>query len=195
MKPDVSFVCISDRPNSLRLLIACLRLQTNAAWELIVLDQTPRAACLAPVQEAEALGETRVDWQPVPKVGDVGQLMKMAYSETARGEYICLPNDDAYYVPVFVDRMVWFARANDLGLAYCDWLFDRADNTVPYRHMPGKPQHGWIDIGGFIVRKSDLVADGWPDRDEGGDGHLVERLAAKVRHACVPDQRVLYVKN
>ena len=195
MKPDVSFVCIADRPDFLRVLIACLRVQTSEKWELIVLDQTPYATCLPPVMEARALGETRIEWEAVPKVGDIGQSMKSAYSEFARGEYLCFPNDDAYYVPVFVDKLVWYGRAQNLDLVYCDWLFDRADNTVPYRHMPGRPKLGWIDIGGFIVRKTALMADGWGDRDEGGDGHLVERLASKHKHACLPDDRVYYVKN
>lgn len=195
MIPNVSFVCISDRPDALRQLIACLRLQGDPAWELLVLDQTPEASCLQPVKDAKALGEERVTWYAVPRIGDVGQTMKLAYTRLARGEYLCFPNDDAYYVPAFVSRMVWYAREANLDLVYCDWLFDRADNTVPYRYMEAVPMHGRIDIGGFIVRKEVLIADGWPDRGEGGDGRLVERIAANYRHGCVPNHNVLYVKN
>lgn len=195
MTPDLSFICVADRPDALRQLIACLRLQTYPEWELLVLDQTQRADCLAPVLEAEALGERRVSWDSVPRIGDIGQSMKAAYTRFARGEFLCFPHDDAYYVPVFVERMLMEARNNNFDLVYCDWLFDRADNTTPYHHMPGVPQFGRIDIGGFIVKRDALLADGWADRGEGGDGRLVERLAQKHRHGCVPDNRVLYVKN
>lgn len=195
MKPDLTFITVADRPDALRQLIACLRLQTYPDWELLVLDQTPKATCLAPVLEAEALGERRVSWDAVPRIGDVGQSMKAAYTRFARGEFLCFPHDDAYYVPVFVERMLWQARACQWDLVYCDWLFDRADNTTPYWHMDGVPQFGRIDVGGFIVRREVLIADGWPDRGEGGDGRLVERIAAKYPHGCVPDHRVLYVKN
>lgn len=195
MKPDLSFLCVADRPDALRQLICCLRLQTCAAWELLVLDQTPEASCLPPVKEAKALGEDRVFWEAVPRIGDIGQSMKAAYTRFARGEFLCFPHDDAYYVPVFVERMLFEARVNNLEFVYCDWLFDKADNTVPYHHMPGVPVFGRIDIGGFIVTKAALLADGWKDNGEGGDGRLAERLAAKHRHGCVPDNRVLYVKN
>lgn len=195
MKPDLSFLCVSDRPDALRQLIACLRLQTYPNWELLVLDQTARAECLAPVREAEALGERRVSWDAVPRIGDVGQSMKAAYTRFARGEFLCFPHDDAYYVPVFAERMLWQAMSFGWDLVVCDWLFDRADNTTPYRHMVGAPVFGQVDIGGFIVKKEALIADGWLDRGEGGDGRLVERIAATHPHGCVPDHRVLYVKN
>lgn len=193
--PDVSFIVTSDRPNCLRHLIACLRLQTNANWELIVLDQTPRAACLDPVKEVEAIGETRVMWEAVPRIGDVGQSMKMAYTRYARGEFVCVPNDDAYYVPSFIDQMLWTARAQDLTLVYCDWLFNAADNTTPYRYMEAEPRFGRIDVGGFMVKREALIEDGWTYRAEGGDGYLVERIAAKHRHGAVPAHHILYVKN
>ena len=195
MMPDVSFVVTSDRPNHLRHLIACLRVQSNANWELIVLDQTPRAACLDPVKEVEALGETRVSWEPVPRIGDVGQSMKLAYSRFARGEFVCVPNDDAYYVPSFIDQMLWAARAKDYDLVYCDWLWNAADPTTPYRHIVVAPVFGRIDVGGFLVKREALIEDGWTYRGEGGDGLLVERLASKVKHGAVPFHHILYVKN
>jgi len=195
MMPDVSFIVISDRPDHLRHLIACLRVQSHQAWELIVLDQTPRASCLPPVAEVEALGETRVFWEGVPKVGDVGQSMKMAYTRFARGEFVCLPNDDAYYVPPFIGQMLWTAKAHGWDLVYCGWLFNAADNTTPYRPMPGVPAFGRIDVGGFIVKREALIEDGWSDRGEGGDGHLVERICARRPHGAVPANHILYVKN
>jgi hypothetical protein len=195
MMPDVSFIVTSDRPNCLRHLIACLRVQTSPRWELIVLDQTGRAECLPPVKEVEALGEDRVFWEGVPRIGDVGQLMKMAYTQYARGEWVCVPNDDAYYVPSFIDQMLWPARASKWDLVYCGWLWNAADNTTPYRPMPGIPRFGLIDVGGFMVKREALIEDGWPDRGEGGDGHLVERIAARRPHGAVPDGHILYVKN
>lgn len=195
MMPDVSFIVAADRPDQLRHLIACLRVQTHPQWELIVLDQTARATCLPPVREVEALGETRVVWEAVPKICDVGQSMKMAYTRYARGEFVCLPNDDAYYVPRFLTQMLWAARAFTWDLVYCGWLWDMADNSTPYRPMPGVPTFGQIDVGGFIVKREALIEDGWPERGEGGDGYLAARIAARRPHGPVPDGHILYVKN
>lgn len=195
MMPDVSFIVVSDRPDCLRHLISCLRLQTNRNWELIVLDQTPRAACLEPVKEVEALGETRVFWEAVPRIGDIGQSMKVAYARFARGEFVCVPNDDAYYVPSFLDQMLWTARAHDYGLVYCDWLWNAADNSTPYRHMVVAPVFSRIDVGGFLVNREALIEDGWTVRAEGGDGYLVERIAARVKHGAVSANHILYIKN
>ncbi len=195
MMPDVSFIVVSDRPDQLRHLIACLRLQTNPKWELIVLDQTPRAVCLPPVQEAEALGETRVFWEAVPRVGDVGQSMKLAYSRFARGEFVCVPMDDAYYVPSFLDQAIWAARTYGYTLVYFDWLFNAADNSTPYRPVSAMPVVGRVDVGGFLVKREALIEDGWTWRGEGGDGQVVERIAAKYPAGPVPDHHILYVKN
>lgn len=195
MTPDLSFICVADRPDALRQLIACLRLQSDPRWELIVLDQTSRGACVLPIVEAEKLGETRLVYEPVPRVGDIGQSMKLAYSRYARGEFLCFPHDDAYYMPPFVDRMLMTARDGQLDLVYCDWIFDRANNTVPYHYWPGSPVFGRIDIGGFIVRKTVIVGGAWHDSIEGWDGRMVERICATHPHGCVPDNRVLYVKN
>lgn len=195
MMPDVSFICTSDRPNYLRLLIACLRVQSNANWELIVLDQTPRAACLDPVREVEALGETRVFWEAVPRIGDVGQSMKMAYTQYARGEFVCLPHDDAYFVPSFIDQMLWTARSCKYDLVTCGWLWGKADNSGPYRPMPGEPRFGQIGLGGFIVKREALIEDGWTVIGEGGDGYLAERIASRRPHGPVPAGHILFVYN
>lgn len=195
MMPDVSFLVVSDRPNHLRHLIACLRVQSNQNWELIVLDQTNRCDCLPPVTEVEALGETRVFYEHVPRVGDVGQSMQMAYTRFARGEFVCVPHDDAYYVPSFIDQMLWTARQGNFDLVYCGWLWNDADNTSPYRPMPGVPLFGRIDAGGFMVKREALIEDGWPERGEGGDGRLVERICARRPHGVVPADHILYIKN
>lgn len=191
MQPDVSFVCVTDRPAHLRVLIACLRLQTSRSWELIVLDQSGTGASLIPVGEAQMLGESRIRYQVVDYVGDWGYTAKYeATRSLARGRFVCYPNDDSYYVPSFVEQMIKAATDQDLALVYCDWLFDRAG----YLPMDARPVVGRIDTGGFFVKRDLVIIDGWPDRGDTGDGLLVQRICEQHRHGKVP-HGVLYVKN
>jgi glycosyltransferase involved in cell wall biosynthesis len=183
---------MSDRPNSLRVLIACLRVQTNPSWELLVLDQTERGDCLAPVQEAEKLGERRVFWYHVKRYEDLGQTVKFeACRDLARGEYVCFPLDDAYYIPIFVEGMIHHSRLNNWDLILCNFLFD----VFLYKPFDAAPVIGRVDVGGFIVKKKCVIDDGWPNRVGNGDGLLVERLAKKYPNGKVPEDTVLYVKN
>lgn len=195
MIPDLSFICIADRPDNLRHLIACLRLQTNPRWELLVLDQTPRAACLAPVQEVEALGERRLQWYSVPHFGDHGQTVKYGYTIKARGEYVCYPCDDGYYVPIFVQDMVSYARMNKWDMIYCNFLLDEMVNLTRYQAYDVAPVIGRVDGGGFIVKPQFVIEDGWGDRTGTGDGALVERLVKKCSHGKFPLASIMYVKN
>ena len=186
MTPRVSLIVISDRPKALPVLLHALVNQTFEAWEALVLDQTGTDACL---DAASAVGDPRIRALSVDREGDWGMAAKQAAVDVARGELLAFPNDDAYYCPVYLAQMVAMIDTG-VELAYCDWVFDK----FGYAPYVARPRVGFVDVGGFVVSKRAFLAvGGFADRGQTGDGQLVERLAATVRHARVPG--FFYTKN
>lgn len=184
----VTFCILSDRPQHLRVLLACLQVQTCPDWAAIVLDQSENGDG---VFDVIAKADERMTWEPVPRRGDWGQTEKFAAAERATTEFVAFPNDDAYYCQQFVELMLAASVGQDL--VYCDWVSAK-DMGIPYVAYRVEPIVGRIDVGGFIVRRTLLVAHGWPDKGPTGDGLLIESLVAKgARHVRVP--AILMVKN
>ncbi len=187
MTAILSLVAIADRPLHLPVLVACLRAQTSPAWELLVLDQGDGECQLI----ADCAGDPRVRAFRVPRVGDWGQAEKARAARTrAVGDVLGFPNDDAYYCPVYVERMAGAIRSTGAGLAYCDWIYDQQG----YAAWPGAPAVGHIDVGGFVISRAAFDAVGWEERGQTGDGRLVERVLA-AGFASVHVRGHLYVKN
>jgi hypothetical protein len=167
-----------------------LVVQTFQHWACIVCDQSQTGVSERTAHEAlPHRNDARVVAKRVEYVGDWGQTVKYREAIACEEEYVGFPNDDAYYVPIYLERMV---RALDAGydLVYCDWVWDQAG----YQPVTVQPRVGCVDVGGFLVRRSVLQAVGWEDRSYEGDGLLVERIVnAGYTHARV--QGLLYVKN
>ena len=184
----VRLICVSDRFTSLRALLASLCAQTFPDWTCLVLDQTTdgRSDCF---YAADEFPDDRILCDVVKRVGDWGQTAKWEAAMQSTEEYLGFPADDAYYAPVYLERMV---AALDAGndLVYCDWVY----NQPGYVAVAGTPQVGLIDVGGFLVRRSVLEKVGWENRSHEGDGILVEKIVAQgYKHARVPG--LLYTKN
>lgn len=180
----------------LRVLLACLRVQTHEDWQAVVLDQGAPEVASEIIRE---LGDARVGWYPVQRREDWGQAEKFAAAERATSEWVGFPQDDAYYCPRYFELML--AAAHDYqthgarltDLVYCDWVSDR-NLGRPYAPFTVAPRVGHIDVGGFLVRRETLIAHGWPDKGPTGDGLLIESLVKSgVRHVRVP--ACLYTKN
>ena len=184
----VRLLVISDRPQALPVLLWSLINQTHAAWECLVLDQGVGHSAAA----ARAVPDPRIRYQVVARVGDWGQTAKewAARTLTAPSDVLAFPNDDAYYCPVFLERLVGAIEAG-AALAYCDWVFDKPN----YAPFVGKPRVGYIDVGGFVITRAAFdTVGGFADRGQTGDGQLVERVvAAGLPHTHVPG--CFYVKN
>lgn len=200
LDPTLTLCVLADRPHALRLFLSSLVVQTRHDFEVIVLDQfEAKAGAYCTVADVcdEFFGSngggplqgfaTRVK---VPRTGDWGQTAKFeACRDRAHSLCVGFPNDDAYYAPVYVERMLQ-AIEGGYDIAACDWIFDQQG----YLSYTPKPQTGWIDVGGFVVRRQLVVDDGWIDRTHEGDGRLVERLVARgARFAAVRGH--YYVKN
>lgn len=189
----VSVICLADRPTRLPVLFWSLVAQTFEDWELLILDQSADGNVTRHLGEhwLEAVASPRrVDVRRIAQVGDWGQSAKEEAARTwATGDALLFPNDDAYYVPIALDEMVAGLEAGG-DLALCGWLYD----LFGYQPMAPRPAVGFVDVGGFLVRRGVFLRTGWPVKGQTGDGELVQALvAAGAQVAPVP--QVLYVKN
>lgn len=110
-----------------------------------------------------------------------------AVEQECKGEFLCFPSDDSYYVPVFAERML----NSGTDLVYCNMVYDARFNGQCYAPVNVLPMLNSIDKTGFIVRRSKFQPF---NISEKADGELIELLVSQgISHAKIPD--VLMVHN
>lgn len=71
----------------------------------------------------------------------------------AKGEWLCFPSDDNYYVPPFSEIMLQEANASNSDLVYCDFLYDPRWSGRYYSPVSALPKYGFFDKGCFIIKR------------------------------------------
>ena len=122
--PLVSVILTTrDRPRLLAVALECYRLQTYGARELLVLDDG--TAFAADAEAVAAAGGRLIRVDPATPIGTKINLG----AEQARGTLCQKLDDDDWYSPVFLEKMVWTLMAGSLNLTYptiafpCPFLF------------------------------------------------------------------------
>ena len=168
--PLITFVAVAyQRPRAIPVLVTSLLAQTDERWELIVIHDGPDK-------------EHRQIWDCVDDliVGGygVGEACKIAYLQTderlgqfghplrdigiqqARAPWICLTNDDNYYMPTFVETVLARGETEPKpSVVACNMIHNHERNDYagykpPKRYglLEVRPQKCFIDIGCFIAR-------------------------------------------
>jgi glycosyltransferase involved in cell wall biosynthesis len=191
-----------ERPDCLTCCLASLKLQTDHNLEVIVADNGTDPV-IKTCHRLLAEQDTRFRYVDSSKWASKSPGFDCYWSAEeivergiATGEYICLPSDDSYYTPVFQEAMLAKARAEDLGLVYCNMLYDRRIGGK-YSVLNVRPVSCGIDKTGFIVRRDCWI--GFPNKPHTVtssccDGEMIEELVSRgVRHGKV--EEVLVVHN
>lgn len=196
MTPKVSFIVSShNRPIELRLLLACLLLQSERNWEAIVTDNSDTN--LAPLVEAEVLRfpDPRVRYLYTGNKANNPYRSADIGAAASIGAYLVFPSEDGYMIPWFLERMLRKAEGEALDLVYCDTVLG---NPWVHRCLSVQPVIGNIDKTSFAVRREwfDKVG-GFNVENVGGpapsDGIFVEKLvAAGARHGRVDECLVIH---
>jgi glycosyltransferase involved in cell wall biosynthesis len=218
---SVSVICPTyQRSAQLREMIGYYRAQTfNGALELLILDDSPEPS------EFLANGQYRnAGVRYIHRPGDrmsIGAKLN-ALMELARGDVLMRFDDDDYYAPAYVERMLellgdddyltlsgWFAYSPQHG-KFCYWETDVLW-PVHFVLSPGDPFHPMSTAGldpdavcpslngyGFASAWRRRVADAvrFPDRDHGEDAEFFERVVNagfQARHAADAEGLVLHV--
>lgn len=77
-------------------------------------------------------------------------------AEKARGQWLCFPSDDSLYVQGFSEIMLETAQRDNADLVYCDMDYRQGSergNWKPYSILETKPEMGYIDKTGFLIKR------------------------------------------
>ena len=177
MAPRVSFIVSAyDRPEHLKLCLQSLVLQTMTDWDAIVMDNavSPEAR----MAHWSVCSGARVRYVATPSPHNVSCYHSADYAvqHIAKGEWLCFPSDDSYYVPQFAERMLAAADAGGWQLVYSNLVWGRQGI---HTQLDCKPQLCCIDKTNFMIRRDKMIP--FPGKQNGpccADGHLIDVLVA-----------------
>lgn len=184
MTPKITFIVSAyDRPKFLACVLASLQVQSEEAIEVIVADNT-KVGLTAHKQRlmVEGMFDDRFLYQ------NLGERTcyesSKALAEHAKGDWLCFPHDDGYYVPGFAERMLKCAADNPSAeFIYCDMLYDprMSSGQGIWTVVTTSPRCGFIDKGGFLVKTALFRSMDWPPApdDLGRDGLFVDALVSR----------------
>lgn len=177
-QPGISYVVSCyDRPADLRVCLSSLAAQRYKNHQIIVTDNADDLAMFAQNKEiAQSWGATYLKTN-----GPTCYHSAEEGAKVARGEYLCFPSDDSYYVPFYAWEMLKAARDNDADLVFSDMVYGRWPH-MKYEHWVTEPRLNRIDKTNFLVRRS--VFTGFPQKPDSAiacacDGHMVDELVAR----------------
>jgi hypothetical protein len=180
---------------ALRTCLSSLCQQTIDQWEAIVVDNSdPGPAVDEHARLCEMDPRIRhwyVREQTAMTMNDsrhshsLYKATEMGVLRTT-GEWLVLPNDDSYYTPWFLERMLRAYEENHWDLIYCDLVMG---GPREHHYMRVEPKLCQIDKTCFLLKR------GWftgfsrePVDYPKADGLMIEDLVRKgIRHGRVPE--------
>lgn len=187
----ISFVVSTcNQPKQLACCLASLALQT-VPGQMVVFDNSNKAFALEDTQDlCMQFGAEYINTAILGEGGSCYHSLELT-RRIAKGERLCFPNSDSYYVPGFSSVMLSAALENNWDFVYCDMVYDPR-RTGAWNVMQVQPRHALIDKTGFILRKG--LFEGWPEHpSDCRDGALAESLVARgVRHGKAPGVLVVH---
>lgn len=189
--PKVSMVVSAfNRPNEIRVTLACFLCQTHQNFEILVVHDGPGDGSV--LRAVESMGDGRIQYLELPEnTNDWGNSCKEWGSLRATGDYIGHSNDDNYYAPVYFEALLWPLVTGNGGFAYSDMVHSH----MAYRILDTAPQESRMDGGGWICRADVVKGTKWPDnkRDPHADGRYLTELAQRAGAVKIP--HLLFVHN
>lgn len=195
----ISFIITAfERPHALRTCLSSIVQQTEPRWEAIVVDNSDSATAALANQRMSTL-DSRIFYDLVCHRTEVKNQPHhySLYGATdigvfnTTGEWLVFPNDDSYYCPWFVERMLSASLMNAWDLVYCDVI---AGGAGGHWLLQASPRPCCIDKTNIMLRRSSYI--GWPDADTNyrqADGLMIERLVASgIRHGRVDQCLVVH---
>jgi glycosyltransferase involved in cell wall biosynthesis len=177
-----------DRPAHLDLLLRSLRLQTCPDFEVLITDNATGDGAVQNFCAVTATGDERFQYIEA-KQADCYFSANLGAAQ-ALGEYLCFPSDDGYYAPRFLEAML---KAGPADLIYCDCIYD--GHGINYAPMETALVCGWIDKGGFLIKREKFTGFAGPaGMSRAADGLFIEALIKTgVSHTKAPGY--LWVHN
>ena len=188
------------RPIALRLLCDCFRVQTNPNWELHVCHDGAY-----PDGDLELIAQTdppisddkRIIFYNSEKrkgmYGHPNRKQMLERIDCKEDDFILLTNDDNYYCPHFVDRVL-NGGTKTVGLVYWNMLH----NYYSYEVLDTQVAVNQIDMGAFAVRAGIAKKVGFNSTKFEADGiYAVECLkyCNQNNYRTIKIKGILFVHN
>jgi glycosyltransferase involved in cell wall biosynthesis len=197
----ISFIVSAfNRPESLKLCLQSLILQTETDWEAIVMDNAADTDYWMKHYYLCRHIDKRIIYIRTPIVARKNCYFAadFAVRHLPRGEWLCFPSDDSYYVPTFAAKMLQKAAKDDLQFVYCDFVWGRKFNgEVSHTWCESAPAQCRIDKTTFLIRHECMIS--WPQDPEHyydsypSDGLLAEEMVRRgVRTGRVEETLVVH---
>jgi hypothetical protein len=104
-------------------------------------------------------------------------------------DWILFTNEDNYYVPVFLERMISAAKNKGSKMAYCDSVHSHFNYGV----LDTSVNVARIDMGSFITHMDLIKTTPWTSFDSVADGIYACQVGSKTNPVKVPG--ILFVHN
>lgn len=88
-------------------------------------------------------------------------------------DWILFTNDDNYYIPSFLEKMLSAAKKENSKLVYCNMIH----NYINYHAIGSRIEHGAIDMGSFISHMDLVKQTEWDNFDTSADYVYVKKLS------------------
>jgi hypothetical protein len=146
----IHVICTSyERPIPLRILIDCFMTQTSDRWMLHIVHDGKAPKSIKDI--VSSYDDSRISFKETSsrreKWGHPNRRDALNEILCRSDDYILITNDDNYYVPTFVEKMLSSVDVVT-GMVVCDMLH----SYLGYAPMQSHIRENAIDMGSFIVR-------------------------------------------
>jgi glycosyltransferase involved in cell wall biosynthesis len=209
--PRVSIITPTiNRVGLLPAIWNCVRAQSVQDFEWLVQDGSSR-----PAQMFDTINDKRIRYMHVPEPMTIG-AKRNALCEAANGSIIAQFDDDDYYAPLYIERMLSLMTAcsADFVKLFGYFLFHRANDTFAYwdlerdfpLHYVLEPNaalrvqqyHGGADARwgygfSYVFHRRVWEAVRFQDRNHGEDQQFANTVVAQFKSAGMQDLNCLCV--
>lgn len=193
-----------QRPKLLRALVASIQAQTVKDWRVLVLHDGPNEEFYDEMRWLTTGIDARIGFEcSTKRFGAFGHPLREMGINRIGGDWLLITNDDNYYTPVFIERMMAKTGPN-VSCVLCDMVHNhprtdylgRGGKASPYGILIAKPRRHFADIGCFIVPTAVAKKVGFPWREADGDGYYLEAvIKAQPGKRVAKVNQVLFVHN
>ena len=183
-EPLVSLaVRIKYAPDRLKLFILSMQRQRYENWEVIAVTDGPNDAAARLVGETNDPRIRLIETER--RLGRWGHPYRQIGLDACRGDYIGMSNDDNYYVPGYIEQML-FAFGTSADIVLCQLLHSHSGWKVD---PPGN------DLGAWIARASLVRRVPWTGQDYTSDRDYLMSLLAQAPGRVATVARPLFIHN
>lgn len=165
-----------DRVEPLEILIRCFLIQTNPDWVLHIIYDGPAPEKILDIIEPFTHGHRKDNrihfYQSEERYQAYGHPNRRSMLQSVQcdpHDFILLSNDDNYYVPVFIEKMIEAIKSNT-GIVYCNTVHSHMQYDINVSEL----KENFIDIGAFIVRADVAKHTGFNHDHFSADGRYAE---------------------